>query len=187
MPPHRSGSRLSTRNIRAPAQDNRRLFPTLSACDTQPQQTPSASYVPSPRPPTSSTPNRHEARNGLRPNPPQKANTVATRWVANGEIARPEDVSQLAWMRIMGTESVAYHRRTVLERGDDYPGMALAYHASRGETPMRWSGAGAETLDLNGTVSPPAGPCRGGGRTGGPDRPGRYRERRPLGPGRRRA
>jgi hypothetical protein len=29
-------------------------------------------------------------------------------------------------MRMMGAESVAYHRRTVLERSDDYPGMALA-------------------------------------------------------------
>jgi hypothetical protein len=25
----------------------------------------------------------------------------------------------VAWMRMMGAESVAYHRRTVLERGDD--------------------------------------------------------------------
>jgi conjugative relaxase-like TrwC/TraI family protein len=53
-----------------------------------------------------------------------------------------------------GAESVAYHRRTVLERGDDYPTLALAYYASRGETPMRWNGAGAETLGLGGTVSP---------------------------------
>jgi hypothetical protein len=36
----------------------------------------------------------------------------------------------------MGAESVAYHRRTVMERGDDYPGLALAYYASRGETPL---------------------------------------------------
>ena len=49
----------------------------------------------------------------------------------------------MAWMRMMGAESVAYHRRTVLERGDDYPGMALAYYASRGETPLRWGGTGA--------------------------------------------
>ena len=47
----------------------------------------------------------------------------------------------MAWMRMMGAESVAYHRRTVLERGDDYPGMALAYYASRGETPLRWGGS----------------------------------------------
>jgi hypothetical protein len=44
-------------------------------------------------------------------------------------------------MRMMGAESVAYHRRTVLERDDDYPGMALAYYASRGETPLRWGGS----------------------------------------------
>ena len=47
-------------------------------------------------------------------------------------------------MRMMGAESVAYHRHTVLERGDDYPGMALAYYASRGETPLRWGGTGAD-------------------------------------------
>src|SRR5262245_65673931 len=57
-------------------------------------------------------------------------------------------------MRMMEAESVAYHRRTVLERGDDYPGLALAYYASRGETPLRWGGAGAGTLALNGPVSP---------------------------------
>jgi conjugative relaxase-like TrwC/TraI family protein len=57
-------------------------------------------------------------------------------------------------MRMMGLESVAYHRNTVLERGDDYPGMALAYYASRGETPLRWGGAGAEALGLDGPVTP---------------------------------
>ena len=45
-------------------------------------------------------------------------------------------------MRMMGAESVAYHRRTVLERSDDYPGMALAYYASRGR--RRCAGAAAE-------------------------------------------
>jgi conjugative relaxase-like TrwC/TraI family protein len=59
-------------------------------------------------------------------------------------------------MRVMGAESVAYHRRPVLERGDDYPGLALAYYASRGETPLRWGGAGAGTLRLDGPVSPEA-------------------------------
>ena len=62
----------------------------------------------------------------------------------------------VAWMRMMGAESVAYHRRTVLERGDDYPGMALAYYASRGEPPLRWGGSGATALELNGPVSPEA-------------------------------
>jgi conjugative relaxase-like TrwC/TraI family protein len=56
-------------------------------------------------------------------------------------------------MRMMGAESVAYHRRTVLERDDDFPGMALAYYASRGETPLRWGGSGAMVLGLEGPVS----------------------------------
>jgi conjugative relaxase-like TrwC/TraI family protein len=55
---------------------------------------------------------------------------------------------------MIGAESVEYHRRTVLERGDDYPGMALAYYASRGETPLRWGGTGAEALGLAGPVRP---------------------------------
>jgi conjugative relaxase-like TrwC/TraI family protein len=59
-------------------------------------------------------------------------------------------------MRMMGTESVAYHRRTVMERGDDFPGKALAYYASRGETPLRWGGSGSTAMDLNGPVSPEA-------------------------------
>ena len=37
-------------------------------------------------------------------------------------------------MRMMGTESVEYHRATVLGRADDHPGMAMEYYASRGET-----------------------------------------------------
>ncbi len=49
----------------------------------------------------------------------------------------------MAWMRMMGAESVAYHRHTVVGRGDDYPGLALAYYASRGETPLVWGGSGA--------------------------------------------
>ncbi len=59
-------------------------------------------------------------------------------------------------MRMMGAESVAYHRRTVAERADDYPGMALAYYASRGETPLRWGGTGARALGLAGPVTPEA-------------------------------
>ncbi len=43
-------------------------------------------------------------------------------------------------MRMMGAEAVEYHRSTVLGRGDDYPGMALEYYASRGETPLVWGG-----------------------------------------------
>jgi hypothetical protein len=49
----------------------------------------------------------------------------------------------MAWMRIMGAESVSYHRETVLGRGDDHAGQALAYYASRGETPLVWTGSGA--------------------------------------------
>ncbi len=57
-------------------------------------------------------------------------------------------------MRMMGTESVAYHRATVLERGDDHPGLVLEYYASRGETPMEWGASGAASLGLSGAVSP---------------------------------
>ena len=59
----------------------------------------------------------------------------------------------MAWMRIMGADSVAYHRATVLARGDDHPGQALAYYASRGETPLLWGGAGARLLGLQGAVT----------------------------------
>ena len=63
---------------------------------------------------------------------------------------------RVAWMRMMGAESVAYHRATVLERGEDHPGLALAYYASRGETPMVWGGSGSSSLGLSGAVSPVA-------------------------------
>jgi conjugative relaxase-like TrwC/TraI family protein len=53
---------------------------------------------------------------------------------------------------MMGRESVDYHRATVLERGDDYPGRALVYYASRGETPLVWGGCGADGLGLAGMV-----------------------------------
>ncbi len=58
----------------------------------------------------------------------------------------------MAWMRMMGAESVAYHRATVLERNDDHAGLALAYYASRGETPMVWRGSGSSSLGLSGVV-----------------------------------
>jgi conjugative relaxase-like TrwC/TraI family protein len=58
------------------------------------------------------------------------------------------------WM--MGAESVAYHRATVLDRGDDHPGLALEYYASQGETPMVWGGSGSLSLGLSGPVSPAA-------------------------------
>jgi hypothetical protein len=44
-------------------------------------------------------------------------------------------------MRMMGADSVAYHKATVLGRADDFPGQALDYYASRGETPLVWGGA----------------------------------------------
>ena len=59
----------------------------------------------------------------------------------------------MAWMRMMGVDSVEYHRSTVLARGDDHPGQALAYYASRGETPLLWGGLGAKALCLRGAVT----------------------------------
>jgi len=59
----------------------------------------------------------------------------------------------VAWMRMMGIDSVEYHRQTVLGRDDDHPGAALAYYASRGETLLVWGGAGAELLGLSGAVT----------------------------------
>ncbi len=54
---------------------------------------------------------------------------------------------------MIGADSVEYHRHTVLARGDDHPGQALAYYASRGETPLVWGGSGAEALGLEGAVT----------------------------------
>src|SRR5688572_13356439 len=62
----------------------------------------------------------------------------------------------MAWFRAMGAEEVAYHQATVVGRGDDHPGRALAYYGSRGETPLRWGGAGAAVLGLSGEVTPDA-------------------------------
>jgi conjugative relaxase-like TrwC/TraI family protein len=56
-------------------------------------------------------------------------------------------------MRMMGADSVAYHEATVLGRGDDFPGQALDYYASRGETPLVWGGDGAGRLGLLGRVT----------------------------------
>lgn len=60
----------------------------------------------------------------------------------------------MAWFRPMGAEEVAYHQATVVGRDDDHPGAALAYYGSRGETPLRWGGAGAARLGLVGEVTP---------------------------------
>jgi conjugative relaxase-like TrwC/TraI family protein len=56
-------------------------------------------------------------------------------------------------MRMMGVDSVEYHRATVLGRTDDHPVQALAYYASRGETPLEWGGSGARALGLVGGVT----------------------------------
>lgn len=58
----------------------------------------------------------------------------------------------MAWFRMMGVDSVEYHRRTVVGRGDDFEGGALAYYGSRGETPLQWGGRLAEQLGLVGAV-----------------------------------
>jgi conjugative relaxase-like TrwC/TraI family protein len=56
-------------------------------------------------------------------------------------------------MRMMGADSVEYHRQTVMGRADDYAGQALAYYSSRGETPLVWGGSGAARLGLSGAVT----------------------------------
>jgi len=58
----------------------------------------------------------------------------------------------MAWFRMMGVDSVEYHRRTVLGRADDHEGTALGYYGSRGETPLEWGGRLAERLGLVGAV-----------------------------------
>ncbi|MGH8973353.1 MAG: MobF family relaxase [Acidimicrobiia bacterium] len=50
-------------------------------------------------------------------------------------------------------DSVAYHQATVMGRADDFAGQALAYYASRGETPLVWGGSGAARLGLAGRVA----------------------------------
>lgn len=62
----------------------------------------------------------------------------------------------MAWFRPMGADEVAYHQATVVGRADDHPGAALDYYGSRGETPLRWGGAGAYRLGLYGEVTPAA-------------------------------
>ncbi len=54
---------------------------------------------------------------------------------------------------MMGGDSVAYHQATVMGRADDHAGQALAYYASRGETPLVWGGSGAVRLGLAGRVT----------------------------------
>ena len=59
----------------------------------------------------------------------------------------------MAWMRMMGADSVDYHRKSIIERGDDHPGQALGYYGTRGETPLLWGGSGADRLGLAGAVA----------------------------------
>jgi conjugative relaxase-like TrwC/TraI family protein len=59
----------------------------------------------------------------------------------------------MAWMRMMGVDSVAYHRATVTDRSDDHPGAALGYYTARGETPLAWGGSGSTRLGLRGAVT----------------------------------
>lgn len=59
----------------------------------------------------------------------------------------------MAFMSMMGANSVAYHEANVCLRADDHPGQALDYYASRGETPLAWGGSGAAALGLRGTVT----------------------------------
>ena len=58
----------------------------------------------------------------------------------------------MAWMRMMGMDSVDYHEHTVAGRGDDPVAAARDYYASRGETPMSWGGSGRLLLGLDGEV-----------------------------------
>jgi conjugative relaxase-like TrwC/TraI family protein len=62
----------------------------------------------------------------------------------------------MAWFRPMGAAEVAYHEATVVGREDDHPGRAVSYYGSRGETPLRWGGAGAVAFGLSGEVTPEA-------------------------------
>ena len=61
-------------------------------------------------------------------------------------------VVRVAWMRMMGVDSVEYHEHTVAGRGDDPVASAAAYYAVRGETPMVWGGRGRGLLGLDGEV-----------------------------------
>ena len=77
--------------------------------------------------------------------PPNTLNTIARGPCGWG--AEP-----VAWMRMMGVDSVDYHEHTVAGRGDDPVMAAAAYYASRGETPMVWGGRGRALLGLDGEV-----------------------------------
>jgi conjugative relaxase-like TrwC/TraI family protein len=63
-----------------------------------------------------------------------------------------KEVVRVAWMRMMGADSVDYHERTVAGRGDDPVAASGEYYSSRGETPMSWGGSGCGLLGLAGEV-----------------------------------
>jgi conjugative relaxase-like TrwC/TraI family protein len=67
-------------------------------------------------------------------------------------VALPPE-AQVAWFRMMGSDSVAYHRATVLTGDDDHPGATRRYYGTRGETPLEWGGSLALRLGLSGRVS----------------------------------
>jgi len=59
----------------------------------------------------------------------------------------------VAWMRMMGADSVEYHEANVANRADDHAGAALDYYGSRGETPLVWGGSGAHLLGVEGAAT----------------------------------
>jgi len=59
----------------------------------------------------------------------------------------------VAWMRMMGADSVDYHEANVANRVDDHAGAALDYYGSRGETPLVWAGSGAHLLGVEGAAT----------------------------------
>ncbi|MDP9072553.1 MAG: relaxase domain-containing protein, partial [Actinomycetota bacterium] len=72
--------------------------------------------------------------------------------LANVTATAPVEVA-VAWMPMMGADSVAYHEKNVAGRGDDHAGQALAYYGSRGETPLTWGRSGRSTLGVDGPVT----------------------------------
>lgn len=58
----------------------------------------------------------------------------------------------MAWFRMMGVDSVEYHRSTVLAGADDHRGATRRYYGSRGESPLEWGGSLADRLGLRGAV-----------------------------------
>ena len=60
-------------------------------------------------------------------------------------------------MRMMGAESVAYHRETIIERGDDSPRRRPSITTPRGVRPRSpGAGSGAGSLGLVGAVDNPS-------------------------------